>query len=358
MRSSLTALAGFFVLAFTLSVYGQGSGTKESPKEILGKTIKEWLVDLKSGDPSAKVKALQAIPYFGEAARKEAGNAVVDAIPDPDASVRANALLALMAIGLPEKDIPHCVEVVKGKLINDTQGIIRLHCASVLGQIGTGAKLAIPELIRATMDSSSFEIRKTAVTALGYVGAGSGKDPSDARATRALVAVFYGPTMDKSADVRLEAVMAVALMAKPGPAADRAHALQALQYTATHSKDKSIEIWARVGIMAHEEVSEKELAQIAKYLSDKDLAVRMQAIRALGTIGPKAKSHVEKLIEMLDDKELSLAYLAAVALGQMGDAAKKAVPAIEELSKKKDLDDATKDALKDVIAQINGKKPK
>jgi HEAT repeat protein len=365
MRSTVTVSAGLFVLlAVTFSLYGQGSGTKELPKEILGKTLKEWLADLKSTDPSVKVKALQAIPYFGEPAKKEAGAAMIEAVDYAyDASVRSNALMAIMATGLPDDKLSHCVEVVKTRLNKDSQGTVRVQCAVLLGQMGRDAKAAIRDLITATKDGTSYEIRKAAVTALGYVGAGDAKgNPSNTEAVHALVEIFYGASPDKSADVRLEAVMAVALMPKPGPQnhPERAHALQGLK-AATLSKDKIIEIWARLGVMAHDPkgVTEEELAPIGKYLNSKEnIMVRMHAVRALGTIGAKAKSQVEPLMGVLDDKELSLAAFAAVALGEMGNAAQKAVPAIEELMKKKDLDDGTKDALKEVVARINGKKPK
>jgi HEAT repeat protein len=360
MRSTVRVTAGLLLcLGLTFSVYGQGSsGTKEPPKDILGKSLKEWLKELDSVDPSAKVKALQALPYFGEAAKKEAGSAMLKAVEHYDASVRVNALIALGTTGLPDRDLPECVKVLKGKLGSDSQGIVRLQCAVLLGQIGRDARSAIPDLIAATKNQTSYEIRKAAVTALGFVGAGDAKNPSDFVVTRALVEIFYGQAPDKSADVRLEAVMAVALMAKPGPPAERAHALTALKAVAK-GKDKIIEIWARLGIMAHDEVSEKELAEIAKYLKPaENIMVRMHAVRALGTIGNKAKAHVGDLIELLDDKDVGLAALAAVALGEMGGSASKAVQAIEDLIKKKELDDNSKDTLKTVLDRINGKKVK
>jgi HEAT repeat protein len=364
MRSTVRVTAGLFLcLGFTFYLYGQGSsGTKDPPKEVLGKSLKDWVADLRSTDPSVKVKALQAIPYFGESAKKEAGPLMVEAVENTDASVRANALLAIGSTGLQDKDIPKCVEVVKGKLINDSQGIVRMQCATLLGQIGRDARAALPELIRATKDASSYEIRRAAVTALASVGGGDSKNPvSDARATHALVEIFYSPlggVTEKSVDVKLEAVIALALMAKPGPPAERAHALQALQ-AAAKGKDKIIEIWARVGIMAQDEVSEKELLLICKYLrSSENIMVRMHAVRALGTIGSKAKSRAQDLIELLDDKEVGLAALAAVALGEMGGSADKAVAAIQKLIEKKELDESTKDTLKTIVDRINGKKPK
>jgi HEAT repeat protein len=364
MRSTVHVTAGLLLcLGCTFSLYAEGgsSGTKDPPKEILGRNLQAWITDLKTGDPSVKVKALQAIPYFGEAAKKEAGAAMIDAVEyQYDASVRVNALLALMSTGLPDSQIQHCITVVKGRLSNDSQGIVRLQCATLLGQIGRDARVAIPELLRSMKDATSYEIRKASVTALGYIGGGDSKNQvSDPQVTRALIEVFYGANPDKSADVRLEAVIAVALMAKPAATADRAHALTALKATAAQKKDKIIEIWARVGIMAHDDISEKELSEIGKYLnSEHNIMVRMHAVRALGTIGNKAKSQAEGLINLLDGDDVGLAALAAVALSNMGGAASKAVPAIEKLMAKKDLDEGTKETLQKVLDQINGKKPK
>jgi HEAT repeat protein len=375
MRSTVTVFAGLFLfLGVPVSLYGQGGGststTREWPKEILGRSLKDWIKDLTSPDASIKVKAIQAVPYFGEPAQKEAGPHLIDAITDRDASVRTNALLSISQLGLPADLRAKLVGILRKKMMEDSQGIIRLHCATLLGQMGREAREAIPDLMLALKSGMSFEIRKAAVTALGNVGAGTDKVPTDDRAIRALVEVFYGSPPDSTADVRLEAVMAVALMRPPAQQAECAHIVTAL-HAVTKGKDKAIEIWGRVGLIAyvHQKAvptlptmpninTEQELKRIANYLnSGENVLVRMHAVRALGTIGANAKSRVDDLITVLsDEKELSLAALAAVALGQMGNAAQKAVPTIEELMKKKDLDDATKDALKEVVARINDKK--
>merc|ERR1739848_353029 len=52
-------------------------------------------------------------------------------------------------------------------------------------------------------------------------------------------------------------------------------------------------------------------------------AVRREAARALGSIGPKAATHTGVLADMLTDKDDETRLAAAQALGQMGGAAFK-----------------------------------
>jgi HEAT repeat protein len=179
------------------------------------------------------------------------------------------------------------------------------------------------------------------------------------RAAKALIEVFAGGFQDRSAEVRQEAVMALGIMGIPDQAADKQAVLSAFKI-AFNDKDKGVAIWARVSYMAIEEVSVEHVAAICAHLKSKDFAARYEAVRALGTVGPKIKIHppaIGDLFDMLQDKEPNMIALAAWALGAMGNEATKAVPFLTELSQRKDLPESTKQACKDAIDRINGKQP-
>ncbi len=71
---------------------------------------------------------------------------------------------------------------------------------------------------------------------------------------------------------------------------------------------------------------------------DKDPKLRIGAIRALGMIGPEAKTAVPALTELLKDKEARVRMASAEALVKIGPEAKAAIPVVTELLKDKDSD--------------------
>src|SRR5262245_45635382 len=76
--------------------------TSTGPTEYNGKTLKEWVEELnptKTRDPGLRHRAIQAILMFDpEQASKEASEALIKSVSDPDTSIRVNALLALTTI--------------------------------------------------------------------------------------------------------------------------------------------------------------------------------------------------------------------------------------------------------------------
>src|SRR5262245_8418255 len=79
----------------------------------------------------------------------------------------------------------------------------------------------------------------------------------------------------------------------------------------------------------------KSLSAWVEALKDKDPKIRVQAAKALESIGPKAKAAVPALIDALKDESVLVRGPAAGALGGIGPEAKAAVPALVETLKDK-----------------------
>jgi HEAT repeat protein len=325
----------------------------EPPSEINGKNLQAWIKDLKDPDPGIRERAAKTICGFNlDNAAREAGSALIDTLSDSDTGVRVNALITLATVGVDDKVAAKAVAALTQRL-EDQQAIVRLHAAVVLAHMDLDARSAIPNLILRSKDLSAYEIRKAAVHALARTGAADKKNQVDMRAAKALIDVFTG-SYDKSAEVRQEAVMGLGIMGIPDKLPDKQAELAALKI-AFSDKDKGVAIWARVSYMAIDDVSEEHLAAICLHLKGKDFAARLEAVRALGTMGSKAKSKIADLFDQLSDKEPNMIAGAAWALGEMGYDASKAIPFMTELTQRKDLPDGTIKALKDAIDRINGK---
>ena len=76
---------------------------------------------------------------------------------------------------------------------------------------------------------------------------------------------------------------------------------------------------------------------LARALSDVDVAIRRRACETLARIGPEAKDAVPALIRALDDNEPAVRRAAARALGEIGPAAAPAVPALIQALKEPSL---------------------
>ena len=62
--------------------------------------------------------------------------------------------------------------------------------------------------------------------------------------------------------------------------------------------------------------------------------MKLHAINAIGLLGDKAASQLQKLIDALDTKDPLILDAAVKAIGAMGDAGKPAVPALKDVLSK------------------------
>jgi len=182
----------------------------------------------------------------------------------------------------------------------------------------------------------------------------AGYDPktgADARVTQALIIA----TNDPSADVRLEAVMAIGAMGEPVPKL-KAAAIAALR-ARLRDRDVAVEVWAHASLMALEKVTEKDLVVLAKYLQAKESRTKVHAVRAMSTLGKDAKPKVPEMVALLRDKDFMVQLAAAYSLGELGkkiDPGTQAMVELTEVLKKKDIEYPLKVTVEDAIAKIKG----
>jgi HEAT repeat protein len=337
------------------------SSQYKPPDAVAGKSLDQWIKELKHTDPSVRENAVRTLPLFGDRASKAIPDIIYMTAIDYDVSLRVNGCIALMNLKIEKKDEAAAVQALTKQLTDNTQAVVRLHAALALGRFEEGGKAAIPSLIAATKDRGSWEIRKAAVGSLARVSKDKVMGP-DPRATAALLEALK----DYAAKVRLEAVMAMGSMGKPTNEMTRQTVIRAMQ-NELRERDKTIAVWAYVSLMALDRMSEAYLAELIKFLESKDVATRTHAARALGMVGPEVKKQMAKkvrdlvaaLVTVLKDPEASVAEMAAWSLGESAqsfDPGEEATSALTELTKDKKLDYYVKLMAAEALESIKGKK--
>jgi len=338
------------------------SPSNKTPEEVTGKSMKEWIKEINSTDPSRRENAIRTIALFPWAAR-EALPAILERIDrETDTSPKVNAIMSLGVIEPQEEDdVKKVVATLRKRVtrINETQNIIRFQAALVLGRYGGRARPAMNELIQATQDGGSWEIRKAAVFSLARA-VFDDKQPVNSQAIEALVA-RVSHRNELSAQVRLEAVMALGVIGVLNTQ-DKAKVVAALERAESDS-ERMVGLWARVGMMAHKnDVSEKDMSILINFTKSKELPLRTHAARALGTIasvgnpGPHFKPAIPALIAMLRDEQELIQISAIWALGRIGPPAQAALPQLNQLYQQKDITEEGKALIKEAIELIQGKK--
>jgi hypothetical protein len=379
MRSTLTTVAVVIAsLAAAAPLRAQPKEPEVKPRaagmintttEINGRKLSEWVREIKNPDPALSEVAIRTIMLFGKDASKDASGALIDALSFSDTSLRVNACITLTVIGVDQSHVTRAVSTLARLMRDDPQSIVRFYAAVTLGSLQEEARPAIPDLVFRCHDLASWEIRRAAAYALGKAGRATQQNPLDMRAAKALISLFTGGYADRSAEVRLTAVVALGSMGIPALPGDKELILQGLNH-ALSDRYKPVVIWAHMGLMADGEPREKHLPAILKCLATKSetkdgFETHVQAIRAIGVLAQDkdAKADVPSLVGALvkelrgHDAKAEPMLIAAVcwALSQMGSQAENAVPFLNEVIEKKDVDESIKQAAKDAIEKINGK---
>ena len=161
--------------------------TEDLPTHVGGKSVTQWIEEIKSRDPSRRENAIRTV--VGMKGSQAAVPELLRCIdpPDQDVSPRAHAIMALGAIPFSQTDDVSKIVTAVAKRLYDNQAAVKFQAALVLGRFGGKARSAKDDLIRATSDMSSWEIRKAAVFSLTQAVSDVAK-PVDSKAIDALVA--------------------------------------------------------------------------------------------------------------------------------------------------------------------------
>ena len=169
----------------------------------------------------------------------------------------------------------------------------------------------------------------------------AGVDPKtgpDPRVTDALIERanhLYEPTTQ----VRLKAIMALGAQGRPQDPAKLSRVMGVLKMPANYqSKHPTVRIWSHVAIIALEEkVNEKDLKTIASYLTSREAAIRLEAVRALGALEDRAQAYIDDIIKLLKTEQVpSVRAAAALSLGRMKNTGPRVIAALIKLSEEKE----------------------
>jgi HEAT repeat protein len=219
-----------------------------------------------------RAAAASALEKAGENARP-AGPALIARLADPDENVRLRAAAALVAIGPSPAWLPQLIQ-----LLEQEAAPVRAVAARVVAAMGPAGRDAVPSLLAALGEPDDVT-RSAVALALAQVG------PEARAAVPALLAV-----MAAQGEARFRAVEAVGRIRDPGA-----------------------------------------VPALCAALGDPNGDMRWQAARALGRIGPKARSCTPSLLGALEDANSDVRMAAVRALPRLGVGRDQVLPALEKL---------------------------
>jgi hypothetical protein len=355
----LLAAAALLVVAAGPALAREPSSASEkpaAPTKVAGKTLEQWVAEVKHGDPGRREAAIRIVPYFKEAAAREAVPALLTVLKnDPDASCKVHAALTLTGLAGHVKgaDAAEAVKVLISRLELDQQAIVRLHLVWALGAFGPDASAAVPILIRHVHDPLSWELRQAAINSLASVGRDAGRAGPDKDAIAAVAKVLTNSD-EKSGQVRLAAVNALHVLAKGKPDEKELALAKAALTKATLDADGTVKVWAWVALMALDKVSESGLSEVVRYLKDRDAMVRVAAVMALGSLGADGKSKMGAVIDRLDDADPLVVAAAVEVLGGFGKDATPAVTALRRVMQRREHGEFFRQVVAAALKNITG----
>ena len=251
----------------------------------------------------------------------------------------ALVLLTALTASFGAEPSPETLAKVRADLTN-TQ--VEVRRTAIKGLIHSDlSALLIPEL-QAGLKDSDGEVRATAATAIGSLGA---------KVEPAIPLLIAQLGKDEFKEARETAARALGRIGKAIPT--NHDALKPLQKAAAEDKDPVTRAVA-LGALAllNDDVPGQVLA-LRKYLHDNEPQVRMKAAHALGMIGTPARSAAPEIVEVLEKETDShrRGYIAR-ALGNTGDPNSLSVL---EKALKQETDPGAQGEMRGAIQKLGGK---
>jgi HEAT repeat protein len=314
-----------------------------------GKTLAEWLKEMKHHDPSRRSAAAQAVMFFDYSQmstidKRAVTKALLDRVNDRDISPRAKALLSLRFVDVTDEDVPAVIKMLGSRIdptnpTGENQAVLRYDAARTLARFVADAHTAIPQLLRGAQDRASWEIRYQCLTILWRAAKGSkGPDPD---AIKGMLDLLQNET---TFSVRAEILHGLASLGKPtnNPALLSREMGLLRACTVTRNPDnRPLVLWALVALVSVGDGgpdAKASLLRLARYVKDpkESLNMRAQAAQALGSLGDRGKSEVPVLLSVIDDKESLLSQSACMGLSGIGDTSDRVVDALLKTMTHKD----------------------
>lgn len=130
--------------------------------------IRECIAQMRSKDPSLRLRAAKAVAAHGPKAQS-AANELLQLLLDPDGDVRRMAIIALKAV---EPDVKHTEAIVRAWVLDlaDADDGVRLNAVRQLGKMGPAASAAATSMEKLQNDPSA-EVKRAAAEAASRLGA-------------------------------------------------------------------------------------------------------------------------------------------------------------------------------------------
>ncbi|MFM8707589.1 MAG: HEAT repeat domain-containing protein, partial [Planctomycetia bacterium] len=224
--------------------------------------------------------------------RRELAAEFADLLSDPDPSVGLSGGAALIRLGAA------AVDTLRGRLSDPA---LRGRVLEILGAIGPAAQPALDDMIKALGDADPV-IRGDAATAIAALG------PDAAPAVPALENILTG-----AAATPATKYPAAYALGRIGPAAKPA--LEELRSLTTSSDEvlATVAVWAALKIDPQDAaLLEKAIPALRKAARAEQEIVRLEAVVALGDIGPAAASAIP-ILELVSEEDAAKTVRAAAA---------------------------------------------
>lgn len=287
---------------------GMGSGAASILVDCLGSVVS----DVRRVAVEALAESAGAAPYRAH---------LLELLQDVSGKVREAAVLALGSAWTSDRSaVPSVLEGVSASL-GDDQKNVRRAAAQVLGAMGHAAAEQAGALSN-LCDDSEWSVRKEAVTALA-------KFPVEAvvKYTSRISSLFHDDVSSVreaavSAAFSLGGIMVVRLAERLGALLREEGPVQRVVIDAFEQILEGGTVEVREAVLsAARSAGEAALplaGALASLTSSEDRHMREESARALGAVGPSARSHVSCLVPLLDDVTWAVRRAAAEALGSIG----------------------------------------
>ncbi len=287
----------------------------QQPAEVLvgGKPRAFWIALLNSEDQKIRSRSCEAIGLMGPIAKDAVPNLIV-AAGDVDGLVRSTAMIALGDIGKgAELAIP---TLVRRMLEAESDAEIR-DALNALAGIG---RIAVPELInRFTRDKEANKFRL--LETLGQIG------PDAESAVPAIAAALGAARVRSTYSHDL-----IQSLGRIGPAAKPA-APALSRIFADHFSDgpKESEFLGTLNV-ALTRIGDPPVAFLVERLSSRDPELRLLAAELLGKIGPRAMASTGMFAAIVENRRepADFRLQAAIALSRIDPDSARVVPALVE----------------------------
>jgi len=278
---------------------------------------------------SVRANATLALGKFGEAA-SSASIAIARNLSDSDDSVRLASIRTLGMIGAKAKDsIPSLINVLSddtgtvtlaaaeslgrigkpavepvSKLLNHPK--LATLAASILGEIGSDAKVAVPELVK-TLMTTNGNLKREVILALASIG------PSAKASKSALI----GITKSETGKNRSAAVYALSMIGEVR------EIVPFLEKSINDRDDELLRITSTWALLRFDPENKSYIAQtlpnLKAALKHESPIVRREVTSMISRLGSRAKATVPELMLLLEDHDPRIRSEAISALGEIGE---------------------------------------